>query len=129
MTKNDPISERRLAENEVFFRQSNSKVVQGLKKLEQIAKEDGQHDMVAHIDVPIQFYCECSNEQCRQRITMKPSTYSDLHKNGKQFLLKPGHDIPKIERVVREEADYIVTEKYKTPPSHAEKLHSTDIET
>lgn len=113
----EELSERRMAENEVIFRQINEQVPQRLEALKTAAESDGNDSLVQDIDMPLQFYCECSDKNCRQRLTIRPSEYKELHQNRSQFVLVPNHEIPKIERVVFKDKNLQVVEKYETPPT------------
>jgi hypothetical protein len=93
-----------------------------------MAQADGQLDLAADIDKPIDFYCECSDENCRERITQKPSVYLNIRKNSSQFIILPGHNVPEVERIVKSTDEYMVVEKYITPPSSYDKLNKTKID-
>lgn len=121
----DSLSEKKLAENEVIFRQANEKVQKGLKELRDMAATNGQTGLYSYKDTPLHYYCECADEDCRQRIVMTSSKYNELHQNSSQFILLPGHEIPSIERIMVREQDYIVVEKFITPPKKAVKLNRT----
>lgn len=125
-------SERRWAENEVVFRQANEKVSKELESLKQAAEAEGHaslvHNIERNLDNPIHFYCECSDELCRQRIILKPSEYKNFHKNSSQFTVLPGHDVARIERVVAKTDSLMVVEKYLTPSKSVSKLRSTTID-
>jgi len=122
------MSERRLAENEVFFRQSNEKVGKGMKELEDIAKEEKQGDWMQEANNPVPFYCECSDENCRRRITFSPHAYRELHQNSSQFVILPGHHVPEVEQIVQKTKAYMVVEKYIAPPANINTLKPTDID-
>lgn len=121
-------SPRRLAENEVIFRQANEKVSRELDDLRQAAASDGHTGMVPDKDPELHFYCECSDEKCRKRIVMSPAKYKQLHQNSSQFVLLPGHNVPELERVVDGSKEYIVVEKVITPPAQGKRLNPTDLE-
>ena len=123
----DSTSERRLAENEVFFRGPNQQIVEGLLDLQKKAKAEGYSDLLVDEDYPIQFYCECSDEKCRKRIELTSKQYSDLHQNSSQFMVLPGHNIPELERVMQSTDRYMIVEKAMTPPKMAAKLNSTNL--
>lgn len=120
-------SDRRKAENEVFFRQSNERTEKSLRVLKEMATDEDQMDLVPDLDRPIHFYCECSDENCRQRIKMKPSIYRRLHKNADQFVIVPGHIDSSIEREIKTTETYSVVEKFVTTPSRADHLNPTDV--
>lgn len=111
----ESFSQRRLAENEVLFRDVNQQIAKGFKELGEIASEENNQEWVQEADKPIEFYCECSNIECRERIRLKPSQYGTIHKNSSQFVVLPGHNLPEIERIVSSEEDYLVVEKNIAP--------------
>lgn len=111
----ESLSERRLAENELLFRNANEKVRESLEKLKN-SDEAKAVPSLAKNDIPVHFYCECSDKKCRKRIIMKPDEHKKLHQNSSQFVLIPGHEITSIERVMKTEDDYVVVEKLITPP-------------
>ena len=110
------IHERRMAENEVIFRQYNESIEKGFEELQRIAKEDDQEALVRQYDDVLQFYCECSDKNCLERVRLQPSRYVKIHKNRSQFVIVCGHDTKSIERVVSEEADFCIVEKFFVPP-------------
>jgi hypothetical protein len=122
-----PLSDRRQIENEVVFRQVNEKAQKGLKQLKQVAKEENDQHWAQQSDEGFDFYCECSDENCRIRITQKPSVYEEIHNNRNQFILYPGHQVDALEKVTLEDSNYIVVEKYETPPEQAEGLTATSV--
>lgn len=124
----ETMSKRRLAENEVIFRQANQKVAKGFKKLKEVANEDMTKEWLHRLDEPVPFFCECSDEKCHKRIKLKPSEYDRLHQNNSQFVLYPGHNIASLERIVRSEDQYIVVEKFITPPETVTKLNKTNLD-
>lgn len=92
-------SERRLAENEVIFRQAN------------IDMKDFMEDMGAKNSTTLPFFCECSHVECRGRIEISARDYQTLHANKRRFILLDGHEIPEIERIIERREGYNVVEK------------------
>lgn len=121
------MSDRRMAENEVVFREYNEKVQQGIENLKKIAAAEGQTDQLGDLDMELEFFCECSDENCRRRITMKPSLYTKIHKKRDHFIIIPAHEAKIIEHVVLAKSDYSIVRKYITPPETAGKLHPTSM--
>ncbi len=121
------LSERRQIENEVVFRQANERVQKGLDKLEQVAEAEGYTSLPDTDDISLHFYCECSDENCQERIVMKLTLYNEYHNNRKQFLVSPNHETTGVERVVLKDSSYTIVEKFVTPPETAVKLQPTDI--
>jgi hypothetical protein len=103
----DKASKQYLVETEVIFRGANQDAA------EFIAEGEG---IKTATTVP--FYCECSNTECRQRIRLTPQVYATSHKNKRQFIIKEGHDIPEVEKIIEQNKDYHIIEKYGDPPKY-----------
>ena len=123
----EDFSERRMAANEVIFRRYNEKVVDSLAELKEAVESEGHSSLVRDIDKPLHFYCECSDEKCSKRIIITPSQYKKLHQKKNQFIVLPGHVVPEYEHVVQSAENYLVVEKYLTPPSATDKLNPTGL--
>ena len=88
--------EKRLARNEVFFRDAN----------ELTAREvDGVRGALAD------FLCECSSPGCVERVKLSKLEYEQVRAAGDQFFVVQGHESPTIERVVEHHETYLVVEK------------------
>jgi hypothetical protein len=98
-------SERRLKENEVIFQQANQGVAD-------FVAED-THDPNA----VIRFYCECSNIDCRERISLTAEDYRKLHKTERLFIALKGHETPSIEKIVSRHGSFNQVEKEGEIPS------------
>lgn len=122
-----PLSERRQIENEMIFRRTNEEVAEGLEKLNETLIEDDEREFMWDDMVPINFKCECSDENCDQRISMKLSRYKKIHENRKAFIVKPDHQVEKIEKVILKEKNYNVVQKDNLPAEPADSLNSTSI--
>jgi hypothetical protein len=122
-----PASQRRLAENEVVFRSYNKSVQEGIDAVNQIAEEDGQAPISLRPDVPLFFYCECSNENCKQRIKILPGVYNAIHTRNDTFTIACGHEVKDVEDVTTVEKEYCIVKKHQQPPSSsASHLHVTN---
>lgn len=119
-------SERRLAENEVFFKERNQAVQDGFDELKKMAVETNQESLVGDTDIPLRFYCECSDENCRQRVVLRPSEYAKIHENRNNFVVLPGHSVPAVEQLVMRKDGYDVVQKLSRPPEKSDRLHKTD---
>lgn len=120
-------SQRRQIENEVVFRKANEKVQIDLSKLRKLAEANGDVALVPSDDLVLHFYCECSDENCRQRIELSLSKYKKLHQDRKQFIICPNHEAVSIEKVVASNAKFSVVEKFFNPPETAASLNTTPI--
>lgn len=98
-----PASPRRLRENEELMEELNRRMK---RRLEEIRAEDGDDP-----DAPFDFFCECSDIDCRLRIGIRPDRYATIHRDSEQFIVLPGHEIPAVERVVDQEDGYLIVRK------------------
>ncbi|MDB5162741.1 MAG: hypothetical protein JWO54_428 [Candidatus Saccharibacteria bacterium] len=125
MTKST--SARRMAQNEVAFKEANKRVTDGFDELEAIAKEDGVTQLFVDPDMTLMFLCECSDENCTKRIEVTLGEYNRIHQSSKCFVMADRHDVPEIESVVIKEPNYIVVQKYEEPPQDVEELVETEV--
>jgi hypothetical protein len=95
-----PMSERakRLAMNEVLFREMNERVE------ERVQSSAGS-------GTPFEIICECANIDCRQRITLTTTEYEQAHADPAQFTIAPGHTAIDIEEVVTRNQHFDVVRK------------------
>ena len=117
----------RLAENEAVFREHNEKVQKDLAHLKESAKKEGHADLFDEGDTPLHFLCECSDENCTKRVVVKPSRYTEIHRNRNRFIIAPSHAVSAVERVVVKEDGYNIVEKDINAPESPDQLKSTPI--
>lgn len=98
-----PAEPRRLRLNEQLMEQLNQRMK---SRLTEMREEDGED-----LDAPFDFFCECSDLDCRLRITIPPRRYEAIHRDPEQFVLLPGHEVPAVERVVEQEHGYLIVRK------------------
>lgn len=89
---------RRLALNEALFRRINRRIA-GTAEAWDVADE------------PIGFYCECADSECIDRITVLPAEFERVHAASAQFIVRRGHQIDAIERIVEHHTEYVVVQK------------------
>jgi hypothetical protein len=90
---------RRIGRNEAVFREVNEQI-EGLNvRLASVGER------VLHI------VCECGNLACVEQLTLPIEVYEEARSDHALFLVIPGHEIPDVEDVVREEADYFLIRK------------------
>lgn len=109
------LSERRLTENKLIFRELNQKVVRGLTELKELALAHGQVTLAPDITQPLHFYCECSNIDCSKRIIVSTEEYEKIHEDSRHFVIAKGHQILEIERVIKSTPEYDIIEKNREP--------------
>ena len=90
-------SDARKGENEAFFREVN-------ERLEDRAADATTEPLFTAV-------CECSREECAERIEISFAAYEAIRSDSKTFLVAPGHSDPSCERVVSWRAGYEVVEK------------------
>jgi hypothetical protein len=106
----EPISHaERAARNESIFRRVNERLEEVNKSFESIL---GTSD----------FFCECGDLECMEKIRMTVPEYEQLRNDSACFALKPGHEDPRTERVVERRTGYIVVEKVGRAGEQAEAL-------
>lgn len=92
------VSGDRAARNEALFRRVNERVEEVNLAFESIL---GDSD----------FFCECADVDCMEKIRMTLAEYEDLRSVSTHFAVKAGHVLPEEERVVDERVGYMVVEK------------------
>jgi hypothetical protein len=100
--------EARLAANEAFFRELN-------ERLEERAPDTGLCVIV----------CECSDEDCAQRLTLSRSEYETVRSDPTQFVVAHDHVATEIEEVVATTDRYEVVRKLGVGAVVATELHET----
>ena len=80
--------DERLAQNEALFRQVNERLLDVSSRL-------------GTLDSGPEFVCECSEEDCVERITLSPAEYESLRADPRRFVVLAGHEAGvSVERVV-----------------------------
>jgi len=122
------LSKRRMGENEAVFRKRNERVQHEFEQLKKIAADHNQEHFVASLDTPLYYICECSDENCRDRVRLPLKQYSAIHKHRNRFVVQIGHETELIERVLETLSGYSVVEKMQTPSENVTKLQSTPVD-
>jgi hypothetical protein len=123
-----PLSERRQIENEMIFRRANEKVGDGLGELDAMHIEDDNPHLIRNDDALLHFKCECSDENCDARISIKLSAYQKIHENRDAFIIKLKHQVQAIEKVILAEEAYSVVEKNNSTAEPGDTLNETSID-
>jgi hypothetical protein len=74
------------------------------------------------------FKCECSDENCDQRISLRLSKYRELHIDRSSFIIKPNHQVESIENVIEQQPEYSVVRKNNVVDEPGDTLHKTIID-
>jgi hypothetical protein len=78
-------AEARIARTESLFRDVNERIAESAKRFD---SEEAT------------FVCECADQQCAERVDATLDEYERTRADGTQFLLRPGHEDTRVERVV-----------------------------
>jgi hypothetical protein len=93
----------RAAKNQSLFREVNERID---------ALGEGASDEKAVV-------CECAQLDCREVIRLAPERYRSVRAAPNRFLVKPGHVILDVERVVAEGRGFVVVEKIEAAATTA----------
>jgi hypothetical protein len=108
--------DRRRARNETLFRNVN----------ERLKEIDDRLDTAA-VGAPVaereEFFCECGTLGCTARFSMTRDQYEAVRANPTHFVVLPGHEDGRIERVVDRQPAFTVVEKY---PEEQDIARETD---
>ncbi len=124
---NISVAERRQIENEMIFRRMNEKVGDDLGALDAMHIEDGDPQLIRDEGIPLHFKCECSDEECDERIPLKLSDYQAIHVNRDTFIVKLKHQVDPIEKVIKTAPEYNVVMKNNSTPEPGKELNETAI--
>jgi hypothetical protein len=121
-------AERRQIENEMIFRRINEKVGDDLGALDAMHIDDGNIELITDEALILSFKCECSDENCEERIPMKLVEYQSIHANRDTFVVRPDHQVDPIEKVLRETPSYNLLKKNNSTPEPGDELNETLID-
>jgi len=117
-----------MADNEVVFRKMNNQLRKLIGELNEIAVLRGEMLHTFKTDEVYQFYCECSDENCTARMSLRFDVYEAAHQRDDTFTMLRGHEVAEIEDVTSITKDYCVVRKFKTPKQSTETLYDTAID-
>ena len=100
--------QRKLAENESMFRETNEGIRRGLWP----GEED--HD--------VRFRCECPDLQCGEPVELTAAQYEQVRRDPRRFIVAHGHNVPEIENTVERHPSCLVVEKRALGARVAEEL-------
>jgi hypothetical protein len=100
--------EVRIARTESLFRNVNERIAESAQRTE---SED------------VAFVCECGDADCTEKVAAPLGVYEDVRSDGTHFLLAPGHEDERVERVVDERSRYSVVRKvHRIVAAHVRRL-------
>jgi hypothetical protein len=91
-------SQQRVAKNEALFRQVN-------ERIEEVNEALGA-------DEPSDFLCECGDDNCTAPVRLTLAKYEEVRSDATHFVIAPGHEIIDVERVIEQNDEFAVVEKF-----------------
>ena len=89
--------EERIARTEALFRAVNERIAETARRFD---SDDAS------------FVCECSDEACTERVDASLVDYEQARTHGTHFLVRPGHEDTRVERVVERRGTIAIVEKF-----------------
>lgn len=88
----------RIARTEALFRNVNERIAESAERFDSDNTE---------------FVCECADQACTDRVEATLDEYQKVRADATRFLLRPGHEDTRVERVVeRRGTRHAVVEKF-----------------
>jgi hypothetical protein len=87
----------RAARNEEVFRKVNEGIAAGGEQFS--------------VSGTLPFHCECDRTSCLDTIEIAHARYEQIVRERYCFVVIPGHEDPRIERIVETESGFLVVEK------------------
>jgi uncharacterized FlgJ-related protein len=112
----------------MIFRRLNEKVGDDLGALDAMHIEDGNVHLIRDELLLLRFKCECSDENCNERIQLELNKYQQIHEDRNLFIIKLNHQVDPIEKVIRREKHYNVVRKNNSTPEPGSTLNITTID-
>jgi len=90
--------EESLAKNEELFRKVNERI----ETLSQAVAQD---------DSMMEYLCECDRPDCYDRVKATRREYESVRAEATHFIVLPGHEDPRVERVASSNERFLIVEK------------------
>jgi hypothetical protein len=91
-------STKALAKNEELFRNVN-------ERIEEVSFGIPREETL------LEFLCECDRMDCEEKVRAARSEYEAIRTEPTQFIVLPGHEDPRVERVVSSTDRFTVVQK------------------
>jgi hypothetical protein len=88
----------RIGRNEDLFRKVNDQI-------------EGVNEAFGTFTGTMSILCECGKLECIEQIDLTLDEYRRLRTDPRRFAVKPGHELPDVERVVERHDGWFVVEK------------------
>jgi hypothetical protein len=94
----------RIGRNEDLFRKVNDQI-------------EGVNEAFGVFTGTMSILCECGKIECIEQIELTLDDYRELRTDPTRFAVKPGHELPDVERVVERHEGYFVVQKKEGGPA------------
>ncbi|TML65403.1 MAG: hypothetical protein E6G22_02365 [Actinobacteria bacterium] len=94
----------RIGRNEDLFRKVNDQI-------------EGVNEAFGTITGTMSILCECGTLECIEQIDLTVDEYRELRTEPTRFAVRPGHEIPDVERIVERHERYFVVKKAEGEPA------------
>ena len=91
------MDEAKIAKTESVFRHVNERIAESAERFDSHEAE---------------FVCECADQSCTERVEATLDEYKSVREHPTHFMLVPGHEDERFERVVRRRPGYRIVEKF-----------------
>jgi hypothetical protein len=61
--------------------------------------------------VGLEIVCECGVETCTERVVITHVEFYEVRRHHGWYVVRPGHSLPDVDRVVVEQPAFVVVEK------------------
>jgi hypothetical protein len=106
--------ELRIAKTESLFRDVNERIAE---TAERVGADEAE------------LVCECGDPECGERIAAPLEDYEETRTDGSHFLVSPGHEHQKHERVVKTRPGFRIVAKLRAVGAVARRLNPRRAET
>jgi hypothetical protein len=86
---------QRLVRSQILFREVNERV----------------RETVGAFEGPLEFLCECSNDDCIETVALDPEEYEAIRAHPNLFVVAAGHETLEVERIFDQGQGYVLVEK------------------
>jgi hypothetical protein len=105
----------RIGRTEALFRDVNERIAETADRFD---SDDAE------------FVCECADQSCTERVPASLDEYERARADATHFLLRPGHEDTRVERVVeRRGARLAIVEKFHATVARIVRKHDPRAET
>ena len=96
------------AKNEELFRNVNERI-------------ETLSETIARDDPMMEYLCECDSPDCHEKLRATRAEYESVRAEATQFIVLPGHEDRRVERVIFSNDRFLIVEKQGAAAQDAEE--------